>query len=57
MWICHIKDWKWFKFKGLLGGYVVASIVTELKKGNETLTKKVSELENIIKEKDEIIKD
>ena len=37
--------------------HVVASIVTELKKGNETLTKKVSELENIIKEKDEIIKD
>ena len=36
---------------------MVASIVTELKKGNETLTKKVSELENIIKEKDEIIKD
>ena len=35
----------------------MASIVTELKKGNETLTKKVSELENIIKEKDEIIKD
>ena len=52
MWICHIKDWKWFKFKGLLGGYVVASIVTELKKGNETLTKKVSELENIIKERE-----
>ena len=36
---------------------MVASIVTELKKGNETLTKKVSELENIVKEKDEIIKD
>ena len=32
--------------------HVVASIVTELKKGNETLTKKVSELENIIKERE-----
>ena len=35
----------------------MASIVTELKKGNATLTTKVTELENIIKEKDEIIKD
>ena len=32
--------------------YFIKVIVTELKKGNETLTKKVSELENIIKERE-----